>query len=95
MRQVGFRTYSPLRSVSRGLVSKDAQRCPTTIDPSCNTDQGVRRMCKCDGIKTAARSESDREGSSLLDWPLLRTGFQWVSACFGVLMLVGGWLVCW
>jgi len=39
--------------------SKDAQRCPTTIGPSWNTDQGVQRTCKCYGYKPNTQSESN------------------------------------
>jgi len=39
--------------------SKDARRCPTTIGPSCNTDQGVQRTCECYGNKPNTQSESN------------------------------------
>jgi len=44
--------------------SEDAQRCPTVIDPSCNTDQGVRRAYKCDGSKPQRKVKA--RGGALL-----------------------------
>jgi len=71
MRQVGFRTYSPLRSVSRGLVSKDAQRCPTTIDaeapergsPARETGRPELAL-KGESPAREARSEGQRAGGT-------------------------------
>jgi len=49
LRHQSFGTSNLFREV--GDDAMDVRRCLTTIGPSCNTDQGVRRTCECYGYR--------------------------------------------
>jgi len=59
-----------LRALRETVISEDARRRPTTIGPSWNTDQGVRRACECHGgRKPQHEAKAKADGQAVLDRP--------------------------